>query len=104
MTSDAIVLLKEEHKELLRLFRSYRSLAAAESADRGDTADRIVHAVTVHTYLEDEVLFPGSASCFRTPRTTPCGTTRSTGPQTGSARRSPRWNPVIPASTTGSPR
>lgn len=58
MTSDAIVLLKEEHKELLRLFRSYRSLAAAESADRGDTADRIVHAVTVHTYLEDEVLFP----------------------------------------------
>ncbi len=58
MSSDAIVLLKEDHRELLRLFRDYRTTPAKDTAARGELAGRIVHDVTVHTYLEDEVLFP----------------------------------------------
>ncbi|MDH6133233.1 hemerythrin-like domain-containing protein [Kitasatospora sp. MAA4] len=64
MSNDAIVLLKEDRKEILRLFGAYRdylaqrATGAADDAAGSDLADRIVHLLTVHTYLEDEVLYP----------------------------------------------
>ncbi|MDH6108970.1 hemerythrin-like domain-containing protein [Kitasatospora sp. MAP12-15] len=64
MSNDAIVLLKEDRKEILRLFGAYRAYLAqrdaggADHAAGADLADRIVHLLTVHTYLEDEVLYP----------------------------------------------
>ncbi|MFF3071905.1 hemerythrin domain-containing protein [Kitasatospora sp. NPDC057904] len=61
MSHDAIVLLREDHKEVKRLFREYRDIA--EDGDDGDharkeTVQRIVEALTVHTYLEDELVYP----------------------------------------------
>ena len=64
MSNDAIVLLKEDRKEILRLFGAYRAYLAqratgtADDAAGAELADRIVHTLTVHTYLEDEVLYP----------------------------------------------
>ncbi|WP_051965832.1 hemerythrin domain-containing protein [Kitasatospora mediocidica] len=64
MSNDAIVLLKEDRKEILRLFGAYRAHLAqradgtADDAAGAELADRIVHTLTVHTYLEDEVLYP----------------------------------------------
>ncbi|MFI9274543.1 hemerythrin domain-containing protein [Kitasatospora sp. NPDC052896] len=58
MSSDAIVLLKEEHKEIRQLFRAYRATTEHDHAARGELAEEIVHAVTVYTYVEDEVVYP----------------------------------------------
>ncbi|WP_037606189.1 hemerythrin domain-containing protein [Streptacidiphilus rugosus] len=56
MSTDALVLLKEDHKEVQRLFRQYRAETA--EAARAELADEIVRQLTVHSYLEDEVLYP----------------------------------------------
>ncbi|WP_042388486.1 hemerythrin domain-containing protein [Streptacidiphilus melanogenes] len=56
MSTDALVLLKADHKEVQRLFRQYR--AETGTATRAALADEIVRALTVHSYLEDEVLYP----------------------------------------------
>ncbi|MFF0413278.1 hemerythrin domain-containing protein [Kitasatospora sp. NPDC004745] len=71
MSNDAIVLLREDHKEARRLFREYRSLADADGDGdrdgqdghgndraRREAVERIVEALTVHTYLEDELVYP----------------------------------------------
>ncbi|PYC75825.1 hemerythrin [Streptomyces tateyamensis] len=67
MSSDAIVLLKQEHKELLRLFKAYRTTPPAELAARGELAQHIVHDLTVHSYLVDEVLYPEVVSLLKDP-------------------------------------
>jgi hemerythrin superfamily protein len=56
MSTDALVLMKEDHKEVLRLFRRCRG--ESDTAARAGLADEIVRELTVHTYLEDEILYP----------------------------------------------
>ncbi|MFF2145114.1 hemerythrin domain-containing protein [Kitasatospora sp. NPDC058190] len=60
MSNDAIVLLREDHKEVRRLFREYHGLAEGDRDDpaRHRTVQRIIESLTVHTYLEDELLYP----------------------------------------------
>ncbi|MQS16801.1 hemerythrin domain-containing protein [Streptomyces kaniharaensis] len=62
MSNDAIVLLREDHKEVRRLFREYRGLAGGDGRGgdraRRETVEKIVEALTVHTYLEDELVYP----------------------------------------------
>ncbi|MFJ8622231.1 hemerythrin domain-containing protein [Kitasatospora sp. NPDC093550] len=62
MSNDAIVLLREDHKEVRRLFREYRGLAEGDGEGgaqaRREKVERIVEALTVHTYLEDELVYP----------------------------------------------
>ncbi|WP_051969796.1 hemerythrin domain-containing protein [Kitasatospora azatica] len=67
MSSDAIVLLKQDHKELLRLFKAYRTAPATDLDARGDLAQQIVHDLTVHSYLVDEVLYPEVSALLRDP-------------------------------------
>ncbi|MFG3227190.1 hemerythrin domain-containing protein [Kitasatospora sp. NPDC048194] len=61
MSNDAIVLLREDHKDVRRLFREYRGLAEGGGGDDGArhrTVQRIIESLTVHTYLEDELVYP----------------------------------------------
>ncbi|MFF9644937.1 hemerythrin domain-containing protein [Kitasatospora aureofaciens] len=58
MSNDAIVLLREDHKEVRRLFREYQGLADGDDGARRRTVQRIVEELTVHTYLEDELVYP----------------------------------------------
>ncbi|MFB7909847.1 hemerythrin domain-containing protein [Kitasatospora sp. NPDC056076] len=60
MSNDAIVLLREDHKEVRHLFREYRESADGDGgADaRHEVVERIVEALTVHAYLEDELVYP----------------------------------------------
>ncbi|MCG6494254.1 hemerythrin domain-containing protein [Kitasatospora sp. A2-31] len=70
MSNDAIVLLREDHKEVRRLFREYRGLADGDGPgdDQGhqgghdqarrEAVERIVEALTIHTYLEEELVYP----------------------------------------------
>ncbi|MFB7668860.1 hemerythrin domain-containing protein [Kitasatospora sp. NPDC056138] len=58
MSTDAIVLLKEDHKEVRRLFREFGSADAEKTEVKADLVSRIVEALTVHAYIENEVMYP----------------------------------------------
>jgi hemerythrin-like domain-containing protein len=57
-STDAIVLLKEDHKEVLRLFRDFERTGEDAHAEQGRLVDRIIELLTVHTYIENEVMYP----------------------------------------------
>lgn len=58
MSTDAIVLLKEDHKEIRRLFRAFEAADEDAKATKHNLVDKIVEALTVHTYIENEVMYP----------------------------------------------
>lgn len=58
MSTDAIVLLKEDHKEVRRLFRAFEAADDDAAEVRADLVSRIVEALTVHAYIENEVMYP----------------------------------------------
>jgi hemerythrin-like domain-containing protein len=58
MSTDAIVILKDEHQQIRREFRAYQRTTATQSAVRGEIADKIIGLLTAHTYIENEVMYP----------------------------------------------
>ena len=58
MSTDAIVMLRDDHKEIRRLFREVRALGPDATTARGKLAEQILEALTVHTYIENEVMYP----------------------------------------------
>ncbi|NGP04213.1 hemerythrin domain-containing protein [Rhodococcus sp. 14C212] len=56
MSTDAIVLLKEDHKEIRKLFREFRG--ADDGNEKGRIVGRIIELLTVHTYIENEGMYP----------------------------------------------
>jgi hemerythrin superfamily protein len=58
MSTDAIVLLKEDHKEVRRLFREFESAGENATATKDRLAKKILEELTVHTYIENEVMYP----------------------------------------------
>src|SRR5690606_29596651 len=58
MSTDAIVLLKEDHKEIRGLFRDFEAAGKGAAKTKGKIVDRIIELLTVHTYIENEVMYP----------------------------------------------
>ena len=58
MSTDAIVLLKDDHKEIRKLFRAFEKAGHDAFVAKGRLVDRIIELLTVHTYLENEVMYP----------------------------------------------
>lgn len=59
MSTDAIVVLKDQHKEIKRAFRAFEKAAGSGTQQaQGAAVDRIIELLTVHTYLENEVMYP----------------------------------------------
>ncbi|HEY0449995.1 hemerythrin domain-containing protein [Actinophytocola sp.] len=58
MSTDAIVLLKQDHKEIRKLFREFDQTGKTAVKTKGKIVDRILEALTVHTYLENECMYP----------------------------------------------
>ncbi|MFU8871545.1 hemerythrin domain-containing protein [Micromonospora sp. SL4-19] len=58
MSTDAIVLLKEDHKEMRRLFKAFQDAEEAPASERQKLVKQILEALTAHTYLENEVMYP----------------------------------------------
>ena len=58
MPTDAIVLLKNDHKEIRRLFREFDKAGDDATATKGRLAKKIIEELTVHTYIENEVMYP----------------------------------------------
>lgn len=58
MSTDAIVLLKADHKELRRLFREFERAGDRAVKKKADLVSRILSLLTVHTHIENEVMYP----------------------------------------------
>lgn len=58
MSTDAIVLLKNEHKDIRKAFTEFEKLGDAAYVAKGKVVDRIIELLTVHTYIENEVMYP----------------------------------------------
>ncbi|GAC1382460.1 MAG: hemerythrin domain-containing protein [Marmoricola sp.] len=58
MSTDAIVLLKKDHQEIRKLFRDFERAGENATARRGQIVTRLIELLTVHTYLENEVMYP----------------------------------------------
>ena len=58
MSTDAIVLLKNDHKEIRKLFRDFRGAGPNARVEKGRIVDDIIEALTVHTYIENEGMYP----------------------------------------------
>jgi hemerythrin-like domain-containing protein len=58
MSNDAIVLLKQDHKEILKAFRDFERAGENATKRKGQLVDKIIELLTVHTYVENEVVYP----------------------------------------------
>src|SRR5690242_2488289 len=58
MSSDAIVLLKADHKEIRRIFREFQAAGDRAVKKKARLAERMIELLTVHTYIENEVMYP----------------------------------------------
>jgi hemerythrin superfamily protein len=55
---DAIVYLKDQHKVVKRLFKEFQGAGEDATAKKGKLVEQILENLTVHTYLENEVMYP----------------------------------------------
>jgi hemerythrin superfamily protein len=58
MSTDAIVVLKADHKEIKKLFRRFQDAGDQAAKTKGDLVKKIIEELTVHTFLENEVMYP----------------------------------------------
>ena len=58
MSTDAIVLLREDHRQVRKLFTRFERAGDDAHAAKGEIVDQIIELLTVHTYLENEVIYP----------------------------------------------
>jgi len=58
MSTDAIVLLKDDHKEVRQLFREFEQAGENATARKGQLVRKIIELLTIHTYIENEVMYP----------------------------------------------
>src|SRR6266516_5654170 len=58
MASDAIVVLKADHKDIRNLFRKFQAAGDKAVKKKAKIVGQIIELLTVHTYLENEVMYP----------------------------------------------
>ena len=58
MSTDAIVILKEDHARVRKLFKEFQQAGSGAVKTKGGIVTRILEELTVHTYLENEVMYP----------------------------------------------
>ena len=58
MSTDALVLLRNDHKEMRKLFRQFQAAGDNATATKGRLVKKMIELLTVHTYIENEVMYP----------------------------------------------
>ena len=58
MAKDAIVLLKEDHKQMRKLFTQFQQAGENAKDTKDRLAEKIIEELTVHTYIENECMYP----------------------------------------------
>jgi hemerythrin superfamily protein len=57
-STDAIVLLKNDHREVKRLFAGFQKLGDGAEKTKQRPVDQIIELLTVRTYIENKVRYP----------------------------------------------
>ena len=57
-STDAIVSLKADHREIRKLFRDFEQAGEGAEKTQQRLVDKIIELLTVHTYIENEVMYP----------------------------------------------
>ncbi|MFD8493793.1 hemerythrin domain-containing protein [Amycolatopsis sp. NPDC059657] len=60
MSTDAIVLLKDDHKTVERLFKEFEKAGEKAYVTKRKLVDSIIEELTVHAYLEEEIFYPAA--------------------------------------------
>lgn len=58
MSTDAIVLLKADHKRVKALFKQFQQAGDGAVKLKGQLVDKIIEELTIHTYIENECMYP----------------------------------------------
>jgi hemerythrin-like domain-containing protein len=58
MSTDALVLLKEDHKEIKKVFREFKEAGENAHVRKGELVKKMIELLTVHTYIENEIMYP----------------------------------------------
>ena len=58
MSTDAIVLLKADHTRVRRTVSDFEQAGPSAKARKRDLVNKILEELTVHTYLENEIMYP----------------------------------------------
>ena len=58
MSTDAIVLLKEDHQTVKKLFREFEAAGENATTRKRDLVAKIIEELTIHTYIENEIMYP----------------------------------------------
>jgi hemerythrin-like domain-containing protein len=58
VSTDAIVMLKNDHKKILRTFKDFEEAGDKALKTKAGLVDRMIELLTVHTYIENEVMYP----------------------------------------------
>jgi hemerythrin superfamily protein len=57
MSTDAITILRADHKEVRALFREFEK-SSTTRARQGSIVTKVIELLTVHTYIENEIMYP----------------------------------------------
>jgi len=55
---DAIVLLKDDHKTVEKLFKQFEKAGDNATQTKRDLVDRIIEELSVHAFIEEQYLYP----------------------------------------------
>ncbi|WP_406314266.1 hemerythrin domain-containing protein [Streptosporangium sp. NBC_01639] len=57
---DAIVLLKDDHKTVEKLFKEFEKAGDGAYKKKRDIVDKIIDELVTHTYIEEEIFYPAA--------------------------------------------
>ncbi|GGX81092.1 hemerythrin domain-containing protein [Streptomyces fructofermentans] len=57
---DGIVLLKEDHKTVEKLFKQFEKAGDNARVEKRKIADRVIEELTTHTWIEEKIFYPAA--------------------------------------------
>lgn len=57
---DAIVLLKEDHKTVEKLFKKFEGAGENAVKTKKNIVDQVIEELTVHAFIEEEIFYPAA--------------------------------------------
>ncbi|MFD4919201.1 hemerythrin domain-containing protein [Streptomyces virginiae] len=57
---DGIVLLKEDHKAVEKLFKRFEKAGEDAHAEKRKIADQVIGELTTHTWIEEKIFYPAA--------------------------------------------
>ncbi|MBT2468632.1 hemerythrin domain-containing protein [Streptomyces sp. ISL-66] len=57
---DGIVLLKEDHKTVEKLFKQFEKAGDDATAEKRKIADQVIQELTTHTWIEEKIFYPAA--------------------------------------------